>query len=150
MRLHLRQLAAHAGHELNDTCLPAKPWNDASNISFHKADNQPLAAVIARGLGPTERFVPAASRVAAALPPDARLVYAAMAEKVDRQMVKLTPAGKAEMHRFVAEELVRREAAGGLILLTPEQRSLAANPAPEPDEIKRSGPAPSNAPQRQR
>lgn len=150
MRLHLRQLAAQAGHELDDTRMPAKAWNDASNISFHKADSRPLAAVIAQALGPPARLAPTAAQVAAALSPDASLVYAAMAEKVDRQMAKLTPAGKAEMRRFVAEELVRREAAEGPILLTPEQRSLATGPGAGPDEIKRSDPAPPKAPRRRR
>ena len=150
MRLHLRQLAAQAGHELDETHMPVKEWNDASGISFHKADSRPLAAVIARGLSPPARLAPTAAQVAASLSPDARLVYAAMAEKVDRQMVKLSPAGKAEMRRFVAEELVRREAAEGPLQLTPEQRSLATDPAPKPDEIKHSGPSPPDAPPRRR
>lgn len=150
MRLHLRQLAAQAGHELDETRTPAGAWNNASSISFHKADSRPLAAVIALGLSPPARLAPTAAKAAAALSPDARFVYAAMAEKVDRQMVKLTPADKAEMRRFVAEELVRKEAAEGPLQLTPEQRSLAADPAPKPDEIKRSNLPPPNAPRRRR
>ena len=130
--------------------MPTEAWNDASSIIFHKADSRPLAAVIAQGLSPPARLAPTAAQAATALSPDAHLVYAAMAEKVDRQMVKLTPAGKAEMRRFVAEELVRKEAAEGPLQLTPKQRSLATDPAPRPDEIKRSGSAPSNAPRRRR
>lgn len=47
MRLHLRQLAARAGHDLDLARLPARPWNDALGISFRTADARPLAAVLA-------------------------------------------------------------------------------------------------------
>ncbi len=51
MRLHLQRLATGAGHRLDTSRLPAEAWNEASNVSFHKGDDGPLASVILRGMG---------------------------------------------------------------------------------------------------
>ncbi|NPD70344.1 hypothetical protein HN018_28160 (plasmid) [Lichenicola cladoniae] len=147
MRLHLKQLAAGAGHDLDIARLPGKAWNDASGVSFRTADPRPLAAVIVQGLGSRERPEVEAAQAAATLSPDGLLVYAALAEKIDREMVKLTLGDKAEMRRFVADELVRREAREGPVVLTPEQRQLAAapiapTPAPGADVVKPELPSP--------
>lgn len=147
MRLHLKQLAAGAGHDLDLARLPAQAWNDASGVSFRTGDARPLAAVIVQGIGLRECPEVEAAKAAATLSSDGRLVYAALAEKIDRQMVKLTPGDKAEMRRFVAVELVRREAREGPVLLTLEQRQLAAAPdMPKPirddDAIKPESPSP--------
>lgn len=66
-----------------------------------------------------------AKEAAAALSDDGKLVFAAMSEKIDRQMNKLNAEGKAEMKAFVATELVKKEKAEGPVMLTKEQRQLA-------------------------
>jgi hypothetical protein len=71
-----------------------------------------------------------AKEAAAALSDDGRLVFAAMSEKIDRQMNKLNADGKAEMKAFVATELVKKEKAEGPVMLTKEQRQLAIGPEP--------------------
>ena len=71
-----------------------------------------------------------AKEAAAALSDDGKLVFAAMSEKIDRQMNKLNADGKAEMKAFVATELVRKEKAEGPVMLTREQRQLATGPEP--------------------
>lgn len=71
-----------------------------------------------------------AKEAAAALSEDGKLVFAAMSEKIDRQMNKLNADGKAEMKAFVATELVRKEKAEGPVMLTREQRQLATGPEP--------------------
>ena len=135
MRLHLRQLAAGAGHELDIGRLQGQTWNDASGISFTTGDSRPLAAVIAQGMGSPGRLQVAAAQAATTLSPDGRLVYAALAEKIDREMVKLTPEDKAEMRRYVADGLARQEAREGPVVLTPEQRQAATAPiVPRPGD----------------
>jgi len=71
-----------------------------------------------------------AKEAAAALSDDGKLVFAAMSEKIDRQMNKLNADGKAEMKAFVATELVKKEKAEGPVMLTKEQRQLAIGPEP--------------------
>ena len=130
MRLHLKQLAVGAGHELDQSRLPIQAWNDASGVSFRTGDARQLAAAIAQSMGPRGRLEAEAAQATATLLPDGRLLYAALAEKIDRQMVKLTPDDKARMRRSVADEMVRKETQEGPIVLTPEQRQLAATPVP--------------------
>ena len=152
MRLHLKQLATGAGHQLDVARLPGQAWNEASGVSFRTGDARPLAAVIVQGIDLRVRPDLDVAQVAEALSPDGRLVYVALAEKIDRQMVKLAPGDKAEMRRFVAEELVRKEVREGPVVLTPEQRQLAAAPIPpraisDPDPDK---PEPPRGRQRRR
>lgn len=129
MRLHLQQLAAAAGHPLDGTRLPAQAWNDASRTSFLTGDARALAAVIAQGIRQPALPDPEQAAVAA-LSADGRLVYAALAEKIERQMGTLSPEGRTDMRRHVANELARREAQEGPIVLTPEQHQLATAPEP--------------------
>lgn len=121
-------------------------WNDASNVSFNTGDARPLAAVIGQGVDPNNRLAAEAAQMASALSPDGRLVYAALAEKIERQMVKLPPEDKVEMRRLVADGLLRREAQEGPVALSKELRRLATGseakqepdrPEPEPPKRKR-------------
>lgn len=130
MRLHLKQLADSAGHELDLSRLPGQAWNDASGVSFRTGDAGPLAAVIGQGIGPGGRLEAELAQAKADLLPDGRLLYAALADSIDRKMVKLTPGEKTELRRFTADELVRREARDGPTVLTPEQRQIATTPVP--------------------
>ena len=57
-------------------------------------------------------------------------MVAALAEKIDRQMNKLSAEAKAEMKAYVATELLKKERAEGPVVLTKEQRSLATAPEP--------------------
>ncbi len=140
MRLHLQQLAAQAGHQLDGTRLPAQAWNDASNISFHTGNSRPLAAVIEHGmvLSPAPRLEQAVS----SLSPDGRLFYAAAAEKIERQMTKLTPEAKAEMRELVARGLVEKEEREGPVVLSSEQRRLVTTLEPPPERREQATPAP--------
>ena len=160
MRLHLEQLAAQAGHRLDVSRLPAQEWNDASRVSFLAGDSRPLAAVIERALEPPRALPDPERQATATLSGDGRLVYAALAEKIDRQMGKLTAEGKADMRRFVAEELARREAKEGPVALSAEARRLATAPQPEPapapkpepksEGTERNPPTPPDPPRRRR
>lgn len=140
MRLHLQQLATQAGHQLDGTRLPAQAWNDASNISFHTGDSRPLAAVIEHGmnLSPTPRPEQAVS----SLSPDGRLFYAVVAEKIERQMTKLTPEAKAKLRELVARGLVGKEEREGPVVLSSEQRRLATTLEPPPERREQATPAP--------
>jgi fido (protein-threonine AMPylation protein) len=155
MRLHLKQLAARAGHQLDPTRLPAQVWNDASNVSFHAGNNQPLAAVIEQGLR-TRREVSEVetARTAATLSADGRLMYAAWAEKIERQMTKLSVEQRAELRAQVARDLVEKEEREGPVVLTPETRRLATaqEPSAEPQAEKREHdePRPPTTPRRRR
>ncbi len=140
MRLHLQQLATKAGHQLDATRLPVKAWNEASNVSFHKGDNGPLAAVILQGMSPPRGLTAEVAQAMATLSPDGRLVYEALAEKIGRQMTKLDADGKAEMRAQVARGLIAKEAQEGPVKLTAEQRQLAGAPEvktqPQPERIE--------------
>ncbi len=87
-----------------------------------------------------------AKEAAAALSDDGKLVFAAMSEKIDRQMNKLNAEGKAEMKAFVATELVKKEKAEGPVMLTKEQRQLAT--APEPAQQQAPAAKPVQTPER--
>lgn len=160
MRLHLEQLAAQAGHRLDVSRLPVQEWNDASRVSFLAGDNRPLAAMIERGLDPLPARPDPERQASATLSGDGRLVYAALAEKIERQMGKLTAEGKADMRRFVADELARREAKEGPVALSPEARHLATAPEPvqgsatrpesKPPEVEREEPEPPPTPRSRR
>lgn len=94
-----------------------------------------------------------AKEAAAALSDDGKLVFAAMSEKIDRQMNKLNADGKAEMKAFVATELVKKEKAEGPVMLTKEQRQLATAPEPAPQQAQvqaaqQPAPKPVQAPER--
>jgi hypothetical protein len=72
------------------------------------------------------------------LSPDGRLMMAALAEKIDRQMDRHGLEIRAQMKAFVALELVKKESAEGPIVLSAEHRRAAAAPeptqaAPKPD-----------------
>lgn len=47
---------------------------------------------------------------------DGRFVLAALSEKIDRQMTRFTSGAKAELKRFVAAELLKKERAGGPVV----------------------------------
>jgi len=90
-----------------------------------------------------------AKEAAAALSDDGKLVFAAMSEKIDRQMNKLNAEGKAEMKAYVATELVKKEKAEGPVVLTKEQRQLATGPEPAQQQQQQPAaqqPSPSPAP----
>ena len=144
MRLHLQQLAAGAGHRLDVTRLQIQAWNDASNISFRTGDSSPLAAVILQGVGPTGRSVDKVAQTTAALSPDGRLVYAALAERLGQQMTRLGAPEKAELRERIARDLALKETREGPVVLTPEQRRLAGAPKVSPEagiKGERIGPA---------
>ena len=69
---------------------------------------------------------------------DARLVLAALSEKIDRQMHKLNRDAKAELRAFAASELARKERAEGPIVLPAEHRRAAT--ASEPTRAPRPTP----------
>lgn len=73
-----------------------------------------------------------AAAVEAELSMDARLVLAALSEKIDRQMHKLNADAKLELRTFAAVELVRKERAEGPVVLSAEQRRAATAPEPAP------------------
>jgi fido (protein-threonine AMPylation protein) len=138
MRLHLAQLADYAGHRLDLTRLLSEPWNEASYESFHTADSRRLAAVIAQGLEPFS----SAQLEVAALSTDGRLFYAALSEKIDREMAHLSSDGRAELRSLVARELARKEEREGAIVLSAEQRHAKGSPAAEqPGKAERPPPA---------
>ena len=67
---------------------------------------------------------------------DGRLMLAALSEKIDRQMNKHNTETKAEMKAFVATELVKKERAEGPIVLSADQKRMAASPEPVPSVSK--------------
>ena len=67
-----------------------------------------------------------------ALSADGRLVLAALSEKIDREMIKLSREVKAEVKAFAAAELARRERREGPVVLTEAQRAMARAPRREP------------------
>lgn len=71
------------------------------------------------------------------LSPDGRLVLAALSEKIERQMNRINGDAKADLKRFVATELLKKERTGGPVVLTAAQTRAAR--APEP---ARTDPAP--------
>ena len=76
----------------------------------------------------------------AELSSDGRLVLAAMAEKIDRQMNRHNLESKTEMKAYVATELVKKERAEGPVVLSAEQKRTAS--APEPARAEPARPAP--------
>ena len=74
------------------------------------------------------------------LSPDGRLVLAALSEKIDRQMNRVTSAAKADLKRFVAAELLKKERAGGPVVLTVDQARAVS--APDPARAKPDTPKP--------
>ena len=74
------------------------------------------------------------------LSPDGRLVLAALSEKIDRQMSRVTSAAKADLKRFVAAELLKKERTGGPVVLTADQARAAD--APDPAWAKPDAPKP--------
>ena len=129
MRLHLQQLATRAGHPFDPTKLPGQAWNEASAISFKTADNQRLALVIRQGLvDGRERPDAEAARAAEQLSADGRLMYAALAEKIDRQMVRQSAEEKARLRAQVARELVAKEERDGPVVLSDELRRITTDP----------------------
>ena len=128
MRLHLSQLAVRAGHRINLSRIAAQAWDGASRVSFNTADAHPLAAVIAGAMGAHGRLDAEIAQAQVSLSPDAWLVYAAVAEKIGHQMVKLSLSEVAELRADVARGLVAKERAEGPVALTVEQRRLAGAP----------------------
>lgn len=83
----------------------------------------------------------------AQLSSDARLVLAALIEKIDRQMNRHNTESKAQMKAFVAAELVKKERAEGPVVLSAAQKraAQAAEPAcdapkPVPAQARRMEP----------
>lgn len=75
----------------------------------------------------------------AELSSDGRLVLAAMAEKIDRQMNRHNLDAKTEMKAYVATELVKKERTEGPVVLSAEQKRTAS--APEPARAEPARPA---------
>src|SRR4051812_34857601 len=67
-----------------------------------------------------------------ALSADGRLVLAALSEKIDREMIKLSREMKAEVKAYAAAERPRRERREGPVVLTEAQRTMARAPRREP------------------
>ena len=128
IRLHLKQLGAAAGHSVHLSMMTAQAWNDASNISFNTGDARDLAEVIKLGMGPRPKLEAEAAQATASLSADGRLVYTALADKISREMVKLSADEKAELRASVAHDLLAKERAAGPIVLTPEMRQAAEAP----------------------
>ena len=125
----LQQLATRAGHPFDPTKLPGQAWNQASAISFKTADNQRLALVIRQGLvDGRERPDAEAARAAGQLSPDGRLMYAALAEKIDRQIIRQSAEEKARLRAQVARELVAKEERDGPVVLSDELRRITTDP----------------------
>lgn len=155
MRLHLTQLAAGVKHEVNPSWIPAQAWNEASRVSFNTTDARPLAAVILQGIGLGGRLEAETAQASATLSQDGQLVYAALAEKVVREMGGLNKDEIAELRADIARGLVAKERAEGPIVLTPEKRQLATAPVPpkpiaKTEEIKPALPTSPDTPQRRR
>lgn len=74
------------------------------------------------------------------LSPNGRLVLAALSEKIDRQMSRFTSTAKADLKRFVAAELLKKERTGGPVVLTTDQTRAAS--APNPARAKPDAPKP--------
>lgn len=146
MRLHLQQLAAQAGFRLEPVRLPAQGWIEASIVAFRDVNEAPLAGLILDAItsarqpdkGDPTTAVPEAYRQ---LSPNGRLAYAAWAEKIGREMTKLTPESKTAMREMVARDLLRREEREGPVVLSSEQRRLATTPEPPPDRGEQTTPA---------
>lgn len=87
---------------------------------------------------------PVMRQAQANLSADGRSVLAALSEKIDRQMHRLTNEAKADLMAFVAAELMKKERAQGPVVLTAEQKRAAQAPlqptrrATEPEAPRRS------------
>lgn len=113
---------------------PAAP--DGATPAAGKARQRPEAEGVPNTPTPDDpRKALRAARTA--LSPDGRLVLAALSEKIERQMNRINGDAKADLKRFVATELLKKERAGGPVVLTAEQTRAAR--APEP---ARADPAP--------
>ena len=62
---------------------------------------------------------------------DGRLVYEAMALKIEKQMNHHNQLAKNEMKLFVASELMKKEVAQGPVVLSENHRRAATSPAPQ-------------------
>lgn len=119
---------------------PAPPDADATR-ALPKAGRAPEAA-------PADDPRKALRAARRDLSPDGRLVLAALSEKIDRQMNRVTGDAKADLKRYVAAELLKKERAGGPVVLTAEQARAARAPAPAraepaaPKPLSRSEPDP--------
>ena len=140
MRLHLQQLAAQAGHRLEQARLPTQGWIEASIMAFHDVNEAPLAGLVLDAIVPVPRrgladpaTPPEAYRQ---LSPDGRLIYAALAETIERQMARQGVEDRAALRAQVARELVAKEEREGPVLLTPDARRLAAAAEPPASALK--------------
>lgn len=136
MRLHLSQLAGMAGYAIDVERLQGPAWNEASRISFKGGNSVPLATAIEGALASVQRQSP----LTASLSDDAKLVYAALASKVDREMTNLPEKARADLRTQIARDLVRKEMAEGPVVLSDEQRRAATAPSPEPTLPRQSAP----------
>lgn len=76
------------------------------------------------------------------LSPNGRTIFAAMSEKIDREMNRYAGEGKAQMKAYVATELVKKERTEGPIVLSAEHKRAIAAPEPTRPEPARSAPEP--------
>lgn len=112
---------------------PAEPLHSAKVSTPAPGDQQQAKATgsapdaVSPSLAESRRSLREAK---AELSPDGRLILEALSENVDRKMNKLNAEGKAEMKAFAAAELVKKERAEGPIVLSAEQRQVAAAPEP--------------------
>jgi hypothetical protein len=90
----------------------------------------------------------------APLSPDGRLVYAALAEKIDRQMNKLNADEKMELRVQVARDLAAKEEREGPVVLTTDQRRAATAQAqdqePKTERSASKGSVPTDVPRRRK
>jgi len=76
-----------------------------------------------------------------ALSADGRLVLAALSETIDRRMTRIAGAAKADLKRFVAAELLKKERAEGPVVLSAAQKRAALAPEPARTAPDGTGPA---------
>lgn len=128
----VRPAAASGSAAKPDPVRPALPDADATR-ALPKAGRAPDAA-------PADDARKALRAARKDLSPDGRLVLAALSEKIDRQMNRFTSDAKADLKRYVAAELLKKERAGGPVVLTAEQTRAAR--APDPAWAKPDAPKP--------
>lgn len=119
---------------------PASPVAPADAQARPPAE--PAGEPAAAGPDDNRRAIRAARKELSA---DGRLVFSALAEKVDRQMNRLTTEAKAEIKAFVGTELVQKERAEGPTVLSPQQRKAVTAPEPKREPAKAT---PAQAPSR--
>ncbi|HYD70739.1 LPD7 domain-containing protein [Azospirillum sp.] len=76
-----------------------------------------------------------------ALSADGRLVLAALSETIDRRMSRIAGAAKADLKRFVATELLKKERAEGPVVLSATQKRAVLAPEPARTAPDGAGPA---------